>query len=147
MDKNNKSEPSNTPERKPRARVPMPFAKIFAPKKKNAQSELSAAKRRYSYLLEFRCRGTLIYSEKTDSMPESVGIGRAPDNEWKIPQEDRLSSDYQARINLSHREATITACKGKNFRNKGKPVTSKKLVPNDRIAIGDCELFVKDYER
>ena len=147
MDKNNKSEPSNTPERKPRARVPMPFAKIFAPKKKNAQSELSAAKRRYSYLLEFRCRGTLIYSEKTDSMPESVGIGRAPDNEWKIPQEDRLSSDYQARINLSHREATITACKGKNFRNKGKTVTSKKLVPNDRIAIGDCELFVKDYER
>ena len=102
--------------------------------------------RGYSYLLEFRCRGRLIFSEKTDLLGDCVKIGHAPENDWVIPDEDKSAADFHARLNLGRKEITLLACKGKNFRYKGKVATSRKLRPNDRISIGDCELFVSSTE-
>ena len=80
----------------------------------------SAAKRSYSYLIEFRCRGTLVFSEKTDQMGECVTIGHDPKNDWVIPPEDKTAADFHAQLHLGPRDASIVACKGENFRYRGK---------------------------
>lgn len=105
-------------------------------------SAAAKPKRVYSYLLEFRCRGRLVYSEKTDDMGELVRIGRSPESDWVIPPEDRSAADFSAQLRLGAREISIVAAKGCQFRFKGKPASQRRLAPGDRIAIGDCELFV-----
>lgn len=118
--------------------------KEVSPKDKDANTSgaESAAKRSYSYLLEFRCRGTLVFSEKTDQMGECVTIGHDPKNDWVIPPEDKTAADFHAQLRLGLKDASIVACKGENFRYKGKLASQRKLAPGDRIAIGDCELLV-----
>ncbi len=103
-------------------------------------------KRTYVRILELRCRGRLIVSAKTDTLGEIVRIGRAADNDWIVPEQDRVSSDYQAELRLLPREIRIQAC-GKNILHvHGKTLSSYLLKPNDRVAVGDCELFVKPAE-
>ncbi len=103
-------------------------------------------KRTYVRILELRCRGRLIVSVKTDALGEIVKIGRAADNDWIVPEQDRVSSDYQAELRLLPREIRIQAC-GKNILHvHGRTLSSYVLKPNDRVAVGDCELFVKPAE-
>lgn len=100
-------------------------------------------RRTYARILELRCRGRLIVSANTDTLGEKVRIGRAPDNDWIVPEQDRVSADYQAELRLAEREIRIQAC-GKNILHvHGRTLSSYVLKPNDRIAVGDCELFVK----
>ncbi len=99
--------------------------------------------RAYSFLLEFRCRGNLVCSAKTDELPPLVKIGRSPDNQWIIPPEDRVSAEHQAELRLLPGEIRIQACGKQCFYVHGERMTSWKLRQNDRIASGDCELYVK----
>ena len=112
-----------------------------------AQSSGKKEKRRtYARILELRCRGRLIVSANTDTLGEKVRIGRAPDNDWIVPEQDRVSADYQAELRLAEREIRIQAC-GKNILHvHGRTLFSYVLKPNDRVAVGDCELFVKPAE-
>ena len=52
-------------------------------RKKNGAAEPASTvereKRTYVRLLEFRCRGKLIHSAKTDTLGATVRIGRAPE--------------------------------------------------------------------
>lgn len=118
-------------------------------KKSNAANEpLNTEKRKRTvvYLLEFRCRGKLLYSAKSDTLGSKVRIGRAPDNDWVIPPQDRVSADYQAELRISSREVRLQAC-GKNVVHfHGRAVSGCVLKLNDRAAVGDCELFVKPAE-
>ena len=104
-------------------------------------------KRAYIHLLEFRCRGRLIVSAKTDTLGSIVKIGRAPDNDWVVPPEDRVAGDYQAELHLDSRHIRLQACGKANFHSRGKTITNALLKQNDRISIGDCELFVKPAEQ
>lgn len=120
------------------------FQKINGKRRNRSQGEKK--KRSYVRLLEFRCRGKLIYSAKTDSLGDVVKIGRAPDNDWIIPDQDRVSADYQAELRLEPGEIRLLACGKNRFRVHGKAVAGHILKVNDRIAVGDCELFVKPAE-
>lgn len=103
-------------------------------------------KRAYVRILELRCRGRLILTARTDTLGETVKIGRAADNDWIVPEQDRVSSDYQAELRLLPREIRVQAC-GKNILHAhGRTLSSYVLKPHDRIAVGDCELFVKPAE-
>ena len=104
-------------------------------------------KRAYIHLLEFRCRGRLIVSAKTDTLGSIVKIGRAPDNDWVVPPEDRVAGDYQAELHLDSRQIRLQACGKATFHSRGKTITNALLKQNDRISIGDCELFVKPAEQ
>ncbi len=97
-------------------------------------------------LLEFRCRGKLLYSAKSDTLGGKVRIGRAPDNDWIIPEQDRVSADYQAELRIGPREIRLQACGKKGIYIHGRAVSVCVLKLNDRVAIGDCELFVKPAE-
>lgn len=107
-----------------------------------ANGAAKKAARSYSYLLEFRCRGRLVHSEKTDDMPELASIGRSLESYWVIPPEDRSAADFSAQLRLGAREISIVAAKGCQFRFKGKPASQRKLAAGDRLAMGDCELIV-----
>ena len=111
-----------------------------------APPEGTPEKRSYVFLLEFRCRGRLVVSARTDSMGRVLRIGRAPENDWVIPPQDRVSADYEAELRLGNREIRLQACGKNGFHVRGKTLTSYVLKGNDRIAIGDCELFVKPAE-
>lgn len=111
-----------------------------------APPEGAPEKRSYVFLLEFRCRGRLVVSARTDSMGRVLRIGRAPENDWVIPPQDRVSADYEAELRLGNREIRLQACGKNGFHVRGKTLTSYVLKGNDRIAIGDCELFVKPAE-
>ena len=104
------------------------------------------AVRGYSYLLEFRCRGTLAYSAKTDNLGDRITIGRSPENDWIIPAEDRSSGDFRGQLTLTPKDVSLTALKGGKFRYKGREISGKKLLPGDRVSIGDCELTVSRVE-
>ena len=106
----------------------------------------NSAKRNYSYLIEFRCRGTLVFSEKTENLGDCVKIGHSPENDWVIPPEDKQASDFHAQLRLTPKDINLIACKGESFRFKGKPATQRKLMPGDRISMGDCELLVSYAE-
>ena len=97
-------------------------------------------------LLEFRCRGKLLYSARTDTLPERLRIGRAADNDWIIPEQDRTAADYQAELRLGRREIRLQACGRNTIHYHGKALSSCVLKGSDRVAIGDCELFVKPSE-
>lgn len=116
-------------------------------RKKEAAAEPPPAekreKRAYVRLLEFRCRGKLICSAKTDTLPDRIRIGRAPDNDWIIPEQDRVSTDHQAELRLNRREIRLQACGHSTIHYHGKALSSCVLQANDRVAVGDCELFVK----
>ena len=90
------------------------FQKINGKRRNRSQGEKK--KRSYVRLLEFRCRGKLIYSAKTDSLGDVVKIGRAPDNDWIIPDRDRVSADYQAELRLEPGEIRLLACGKNRFR-------------------------------
>lgn len=123
--------------------------KLFSKLKKSSAvpSPEKEKKRSYIYLLEFRCRGRLIVSAKTDTLGSIVKIGRAPDNDWIVPPEDRVAGDYQAELHLDSGHIRLQACGKANFHSRGKTITNAQLKQNDRISIGDCELFVKPAEQ
>lgn len=114
--------------------------------RKDAKSKPEKIKRTVVRLLEFRCRGKLLYSAKSDSLGEIVRIGRAPDNDWVIPEQDRVSADYQAKLRIGPREIKLQACGKNSIHLHGRAVSGCVLKINDRVAIGDCELFVKPAE-
>lgn len=125
--------------------------KLFQRRRKAAGAaepppEKKSGKRTYVRLLEFRCRGRLLNSVKTDSLGSVVRIGRAADNDWVVPPQDRVCADYQAELRLGSREMRLQACSGQSIHYRGKAVSSCVLKGNDRVAIGDCELFVKPAE-
>lgn len=97
-------------------------------------------------LLEFRCRGKLLYSAKSDTLGDRVRIGRAEDNDWIIPPQDRVSADYQAELRIGSREIRLQACGKNKVHVHGRAVSGCVLRLNERVAIGDCELFVKPAE-
>ena len=123
--------------------------KLFSKLRKSSAvpSPEKEKKRSYIYLLEFRCRGRLIVSAKTDTLGSIVKIGRAPDNDWVVPPEDGVTGDYQAELHLDSRHIRLQACGKANFHSRGKTITNAQLKQNDRISIGDCELFVKPAEQ
>lgn len=86
----------------------------------------NSAKRNYSYLIEFRCRGTLVFSEKTENLGDCVKIGHSPENDWVIPPEDKQASDFHAQLRLTPKDINLIACKGESFRFKGKPATQDR---------------------
>ena len=122
--------------------------KLFSKLRKSSAvpSPEKEKKRSYIYLLEFRCRGRLIVSAKTDTLGSIVKIGRAPDNDWVVPPEDRVAGDHQAELHLDSGHIRLQACGKANFHSRGKTITNAQLKQNDRISIGDCELFVKPAE-
>lgn len=119
-------------------------------RKKNGAAEPASTvereKRTYVRLLEFRCRGKLIHSAKTDTLGATVRIGRAPDNDWIIPEQDRVSADYQAELRLGPREMRLQGCGKQTIHYHGRELSGCVLKGNDRVAIGDCELLVKPAE-
>ena len=127
------------------------MSRIFHRRERNegaseTQPEAGKKKRAVVRLLEFRCRGKLLYSAKSDTLGDRVRIGRAEDNDWVIPPEDRVSADYQAELRIGSREIRLQACGKNGIHVHGRAVSSCVLRPNDRVAIGDCELFVKPAE-
>ena len=127
------------------------MSRIFHRRERNegaseTRPEAGKKKRAVVRLLEFRCRGKLLYSAKSDTLGDRVRIGRAEDNDWVIPPEDRVSADYQAELRIGSREIRLQACGKNGIHVHGRAVSSCVLRPNDRVAIGDCELFVKPAE-
>lgn len=121
---------------------------LFGSRKQAGKDSVAGvhAERGYSYLIEFRCRGTLAYSAKTDNLGERITIGRSPENDWIIPAEDRSSGDFRGQLTLTSKDVSLTAIKGGKFRYKGRETSGKKLLPGDRVSIGDCELTVSHAE-
>lgn len=98
------------------------------------------------HLLEFRCRGKLLCSAKTDDLGPVVRIGRGADNDWIVPPQDRVSADHQAELRIGSRELRLQACGKEVFHLRGRAMASAVLRSGDRVSIGDCELFVKSAE-
>ncbi len=103
-------------------------------------------RRAVTRLLELRCRGKLLYSAKSDTLGDRVRIGRAEDNDWVVPPQDRVSADHQAELRIGPREIRLQACGKERIHAHGRAVSGCVLKLNDRVAIGDCELFVKPAE-
>ena len=89
-----------------------------------ANGAAKKAARSYSYLLEFRCRGRLVHSEKTDDMPELASIGRSRESYWVIPPEDRSAADFSAQLRLGAREISIVAPRAASLGLRASPQAS-----------------------
>ncbi|MCI5778557.1 MAG: FHA domain-containing protein [Lentisphaeria bacterium] len=94
-------------------------------------------------LLELRCRDQLILSASTLTLSDVVTIGKAPDNDWRIPEIDGTCGAHHAKLILSPRGAKLVACEGYSLYCRGERITCRVLRKNDRVAFGDSELFVK----
>ena len=116
--------------------------KLFAGNKRKAEQGEKKVKRSYVFLLEFRCRDRLLVCAKTDSLNKTVKIGRAADNDWIIPEQDRVAADYQAELHLDAKNIRIHASGKNRIYIHGRETAGSILKPGDRVSIGDCELFV-----
>ena len=120
--------------------------KLFAGNKRKAEQGEKKVKRSYVFLLEFRCRDRLLVCAKTDSLNKTVKIGRAADNDWIIPEQNRVAADYQAELHLDAKNIRIHASGKNRIYIHGRETAGSILKPGDRVSIGDCELFVSASE-
>ena len=93
--------------------------------------------------LELRCRERLVLSENTRNLKEITTIGKAPDNDWQIPEYDGSCGSHHAQLIVSGRGVELVAIEGNFLYYRGQQTTRRKLRKNDRVAFGDSELFVK----
>ena len=94
-------------------------------------------------LLELRCRDRLVLSASTLTLNDVVTIGKAPDNDWRIPEADGTCGAHHAKLILSPRGVELVACDGCSLYCRGERLARRTLRKNDRVAFGDSELFVK----
>ena len=101
------------------------------------------------HLLEFRCRGKLLYSAKTDDLGPVVRIGRGADNDWIVPPQDRVSADHQAELRIGSRELRLQACGKEVFHLRGRGTircgSAADLVLFDREELCDCADFASPH--
>ena len=99
--------------------------------------------RSYCFQLELRFRDKLIVTESTENLDGELTIGKAPDNGWHLPENDRTGGAHHARLQFLAGGIRITACEGHTLYIHGKQVSECMLRRNDRVAVGDSELYVK----
>ena len=92
--------------------------------------------------LELRCRDKLILTSNTAELKEVTAIGKAEDNDWRIPEEDGSCAGHHAKLIRSRRGVELVAEEGTLY-FRGEPVSRHFLRKNDRLVLGDSELFVK----
>ena len=95
------------------------------------------------YQLELRCRGRLIISENTRNLKKIVTIGKAQDNDWRIPEDDGSCGSHHVRLITLGNRIDLIAVDNNFLYFKGEQVKRCTLRKNDRAAFGDSELFVK----
>ena len=96
-----------------------------------------------SFQLELRCRDRLVLTENTQNLKDITTIGKAPDNDWRIPETDGTCGSHHAKLILSSRGVELVAEEGNSLYCRGEQITHRMLRNNDRVAFGDSELFVK----
>ncbi|MBO4630533.1 MAG: FHA domain-containing protein [Lentisphaeria bacterium] len=96
-----------------------------------------------SFQLEMRCRGKLVLSENTANLKDITTIGKAPDNDWQVSDGDFTCAEHHAKLILSEEGMKLVAMDGCLLYIHGEQVTECSLKKDDRVAIGDSELFVK----
>jgi len=98
------------------------------------------------YQLELRCREKLVLSVNTSTLKETTRIGKAADNDWLVPETDGSCADHHAKLVLTPKGVEIVAEEGNSLYYHGEQITRHLLRKNDRIAIGDSELHVKQSQ-
>ena len=102
-----------------------------------------ARKRGVSYCLEIRCRGKLVRTLQLDDPDKTLTIGRAADNDLIIPENDHSCGDHHAIIHIVQNGVKLTACEKNRIIFRGESLSSTVLKKNDRVSIGDSEIYVK----
>ena len=91
------------------------------------------AQKPYSgYQLELRCRGRLIISENTRNLKKVVTIGKAQDNDWRIPENDGSCGSHHARLITLGNRIDLIAVDNNFLYFKGEQVKRCTLRKNDR---------------
>jgi len=98
-------------------------------------------------LLECRCRGKLFFSIHTEKMSFPFKIGKAADNNLVLPPNDRTSQDHEAFLDNVKGKLVLKAVENRFFYVHGATKESYVLPQEDRVVIGDCELFVTPAEK
>ena len=87
--------------------------------------------------------GTIVAEMRSDALTGPILIGRDPAAAWQPPTGDRTMPAKAAVLQLHDGRPRLKAEKGAAFRLNGVVTHERTLQSGDRIALGDCELFVK----
>jgi ABC-type multidrug transport system fused ATPase/permease subunit len=103
------------------------------------------AKREYSFLLEFRCRGQLFATLESGSIENGIfRIGKNAQCDLVIPENDRICAENHLELHFSSTTLRLQAVFGNYFYSNSRKNTAASLKLYDRISFGDCELNVKE---
>lgn len=109
----------------------------------NGEERKPKKKSSFSCQLELHCRGRLVQTITFDDPDRELTIGKAPDNDFRIPESDHSSEEHHAKLRLAQNGVKIIAAKKCKVYFHGEQVSEALLKKNERAAFGDSELFVK----
>ena len=95
-----------------------------------------------SFILELRCRGRRVRTMPLDASQPEITVGKAPDNVLQLPEGDRSSGAHHGVLRLTANGLKLTACDRQKIYFHGKALSEVVLKQNDRVSLGDSEIFV-----
>lgn len=91
--------------------------------------------------------GTLLYELNTSEYSREITIGRSNDCGWPLEGIDSSASTRHAVISKRKSNFYITDLGSRNgIYYQNKRVSERKLVPGDRISLGECTVCVEKFE-
>lgn len=92
--------------------------------------------------------GILLYEIYTDDFTKEISIGRSSQCDWSLSSIDESASGRHALISLRKGNFYLTDLGSRNgMYFQARRITEKKLVPGDKISLGECIVFVDDESR
>ncbi|MBQ9754246.1 MAG: FHA domain-containing protein [Lentisphaeria bacterium] len=92
--------------------------------------------------------GILLYEVYTEEFTKEISIGRSSQCDWSLSQVDESVSSKHALISLRKDSFYLTDLGSRNgMYFQAKRIAEKKLVPGDRISLGECVVFVDDESK
>ena len=89
--------------------------------------------------------GILLYEVYTEEFSKEISIGRSSQCDWSLSNIDESASGKHALISLRKGNFYLTDLGSRNgMYFQAKRITEKKLVPGDKISLGECIVFVDD---
>ena len=92
--------------------------------------------------------GILLYEIYTEEFTKEISIGRSSQCDWSLSNIDESASGKHALISLRKGNFYLTDLGSRNgMYFQAKRITEKKLVPGDKISLGECIIFVDDESK
>jgi pSer/pThr/pTyr-binding forkhead associated (FHA) protein len=95
-------------------------------------------------MIRLEYRGTIVREVAEREVKDEITIGRSRHCTWVLPKEDEVASSRHASLVSKGGSVWVRDLESRNgLYCQGQKITEKKLVPGDRITLGDCLLAVE----